>query len=37
VSAELGDFTGARARVEQALALEPSHRGALALRAKLPH
>jgi tetratricopeptide (TPR) repeat protein len=35
--AELGDFTAARARVAQVLQLEPHHRGALALQAKLPH
>lgn len=35
--AELGDFAAARARVAQVLALEPHHRGALALEAKLPH
>jgi hypothetical protein len=36
VDAELHDFTAAHARVDQALALEPAHRGAQALRAKLP-
>jgi predicted CXXCH cytochrome family protein len=35
--AELGDFTAARARIAQVLQLEPHHRGALALQAKLPH
>ncbi|HEV7555081.1 MAG TPA: tetratricopeptide repeat protein, partial [Kofleriaceae bacterium] len=36
VSAELGDFPEAHKRVDQALALEPNHRGAKALRDKLP-
>ena len=37
IDAELGDFTEARRRIEQVLQLEPAHRGALALRARLPH
>ncbi|HEV7557608.1 MAG TPA: ammonia-forming cytochrome c nitrite reductase subunit c552 [Kofleriaceae bacterium] len=36
ISAELGDFAEAHKRVDQALALEPNHRGAKALRDKLP-
>jgi Flp pilus assembly protein TadD len=35
--AELGDFAAARARIAQVLQLEPHHRGALSLQAKLPH
>jgi thioredoxin-like negative regulator of GroEL len=35
VAAEQGDFKAARARVDQALQLEPKHRGALSLRDKL--
>jgi Flp pilus assembly protein TadD len=35
VAAEQGDFVEARARIAQVLALEPAHRGALELRAKV--
>jgi predicted CXXCH cytochrome family protein len=37
VEHELGDDAGARARAEQALQLEPEHRGARALRAMIEH
>jgi hypothetical protein len=36
VDAELREFAAAHARIDQALALEPAHPGAQALRAKLP-
>lgn len=37
IDAELGDFTAARARIAEVLQLEPHHKGALGLQAKLPH
>ncbi len=37
VAAEQGDFVEARARIEQALQLEPRHRGALGLRQQIEH
>ena len=36
IDAELGDFAAARARIAQVLQLEPHHKGALGLQAKLP-
>jgi Flp pilus assembly protein TadD len=36
IDADLGDFREARRRIDQVLQLEPAHRGALALRARLP-